>query len=126
MKKCEYCGKEISYHEMYCSEQCEKNTKVYYKLLHKYKGGFGVINGIFVMGIGISIFLYSIVPDAGIFGGAVSMIILGFLYYFFPFVPDVMIRKYQLKKSIQIARLIALILILLALTLIILHTFKLI
>ena len=124
MKKCEFCGKEISYHEMYCSEECQKNAKTYYKMQYKYQGGFGVINGIFVMAIGIGIFLYALVPNAGVFVASFSMIVLGFLYYFLPFAPDVMIRKYQLKKSIMITRLIALALLTLGFLAILLHTLK--
>lgn len=124
MKKCEFCGKEISYHEMYCSDECQHHANTFYELRDKTQKGFSAINGVFVMAIGVCIFLYSIVPSFGVVGGAVSMLILGFMYYFLPFPPDVMIKKYQLKKSIMITRIIAIVLMALGTLLLGLHLFK--
>ena len=99
MKKCEYCGKEISYHEMYCSDECHTETNKFYDLRDKFQKFYSVINGIFVIAIGVCIFLYSFLRDIGAIGGACSLLILGAMYFFLPFPPDVMIHKYQLKKS---------------------------
>ena len=103
MKKCEYCGKEISYHEMYCSDECQTETNKYYDLRDRFQKFYAVINGIFVIAIGICIFLYSFLRDIGAIGGACSLLILGVMYFFLPFPPDVMIHKYQLKKSVKIS-----------------------
>ena len=107
MKKCEYCGKEISYHEMYCSDDCQTETNKYYDLRDKFQKFYSVINGIFVSAIGVCIFLYSFLRDIGAIGGASSLLILGAMYFFLPFPPDIMIHKYQLKKSIKITKIIA-------------------
>ncbi|MBQ6153732.1 MAG: DUF2116 family Zn-ribbon domain-containing protein [Ruminococcus sp.] len=107
MKKCEYCSKEISYHEMYCGDECQDSANKYYDLKDKFQKPFAVINGIFVIAIGICIFLYSFLRDVGAIGGASSLLILGIMYFFLPFPPDVMIQKYKLKKSILITKIIA-------------------
>ena len=107
MKKCEYCSKEISYHEMYCSDECQVGANAYYELKDKFQKPYAAINGIFVIAIGISIFLYSFLPDVGAIGAASSLLILGVMYFFLPFPPEVMIHKYQLKKSIKITKIIA-------------------
>lgn len=107
MKKCEYCAKEISYHEMYCGEECRADAGRFYDMRNKYQRFFSLINGIFVIAIGICIFLYAFMPAEGALGGAVSFMILGIMYFFLPFPPDVMIEKYKLKKAIKITKIIA-------------------
>ncbi len=107
MKKCEYCAKEISYHEMYCSDECENKSYDFFDKRDKFQTFFSVINGIFVLAIGVCIFLYSFMPAVGLFGIASSLLILGTMYMFLPFPPDLFIEKYKLKKAIQLARIIA-------------------
>lgn len=107
MKKCEYCAKEISYHEMYCCDACQNSANKYYDLRDKFQKPYAAINGIFVIAIGICIFLYSFLRDIGAIGCASSLLILGVMYFFLPFPPDVMVQKYKLKKSIFITKIIA-------------------
>lgn len=107
MKKCEYCAKEISYHEMYCCDECEKSAMQFYELREKYQKLFSVINGIFVLAIGVCLFMYSFLRDAGAIGCSFSLLVLGIMYFFLPYPPEVMINKYKLKKSIKITRIIA-------------------
>ena len=107
MKKCEYCAKEISYHEMYCSDECQNSANKYYDLRERFQKPYAVINGIFVIAVGVCIFLYSFVRDVGAIGGASALMILGLMYFFLPFAPDVMIHKYKLQKSLFIAKIIA-------------------
>lgn len=107
MKQCDYCAKEISYHEMYCSDDCQTSANQYYELKEKFQKPYSIINGIFVIAIGVCIFLYSFLRDVGAIGGGSSLLILGVMYYFLPFPPDVMIHKYKLKKSIKITKIIA-------------------
>ncbi len=107
MKKCDYCAKEISYHEMYCDEDCQKNANSFYDLREKFSKIFAVINGICVIAIGICIFAFSFYREIGLYGAASALTILGVMYFFLPFPPDVMIQKYKIKKSIKICRIIA-------------------
>lgn len=113
MKQCEYCAKEISYHEMYCSDECQKNTNDFYDLRDKYSKVFSILNGIFVLSIGIGIFAYSFLPTFGAFLVAISLLVLAVLYFFCPFPPDVMIHKYKLKKSVKFCKIVSIVLLVL-------------
>lgn len=113
MKKCEYCAKEISYHEMYCCEECQDSAFAFYDKRDKFQKFFAVINGIFVLSIGVCIFLYSFIPDIGRIGIGVSLTILGAMYCFLPFPPDLFIEKYKLKKAIKITQIIAIVILVL-------------
>ena len=124
MKKCEYCAKEISYHEMYCSDECQDNTNKFYDLREKYQKLFAVVNGICVIAIGICIFLYSFLRDVGALGAAFALIILGIMYFFLPFPPDIMIHKYKLKKSLMICKIVAAILFVIGIIVLILYLTK--
>ncbi len=107
MKKCDYCAKEISYHEMYCSDECRDKTFAFYDKREKFQKFFSVINGIFVLAIGICIFLYSFMPEVGLLGAGSSLTILGVMYLFLPFPPDIFVAKQKLKKALFITRIIA-------------------
>lgn len=107
MKRCDYCAREISYHEMYCSDECQNGANRFYDLREKFQKLFAVINGICVIAVGVCIFLYSFLRDVGALGGASALMILGVMYFFLPFPPDVMIHKYKLKKSLMITKIIA-------------------
>lgn len=109
MKKCAFCAKEITYHEYYCSDDCQIDANNYYDKKEKYQKVFSVINGIFVLGIGIFIFLYSLIPAAGVIGAASCMIILGVTYLLLPFPVDTMIERFKLKKAIFLTRVVAMI-----------------
>lgn len=110
MKKCDFCAREISYHEMYCCEECNKKANDFYELQEKFSKLFSVLNGIFVMAIGILIFAFSFLPGFAVYGIAISLLVLAVLYFFCPFPPDVMIHKYKIKKSIKFCRIISLML----------------
>ena len=110
MKKCEYCAKEISYHEMYCDEDCQRKANAYYDLKEKFSKLFMIVNGICVLSIGIFIFAFSFFPELGLYGASGALIILGLMYFFLPFPPEIMINKYKIEKSLKICRIIAIVL----------------
>lgn len=124
MKKCEYCAKEISYHEMFCSDECQNSSNRFYEMREKYQKPFSVINGIFVLAIGICLFLYAFTREIGAIGMSVSMLVLGVMYLFLPFPPEIMIHKFKLKKAILISRVIAGALILIGVVVLILYFTK--
>lgn len=111
MKKCEYCGKEISYYDIYCSDECQKNASKFYDLRDNYGKLFTFLDAIFVFLIPIGVFMGSV------FGGFVdSFIVIGFLglgimLNILPFPTESMIKKYQILKSKKICRIFGLILI---------------
>ncbi|MBQ8056846.1 MAG: hypothetical protein IJ275_00755 [Ruminococcus sp.] len=113
MKKCEYCAKEISYHEMYCCDDCQKGANEFYDMRDKVSVLIGIINGICVMSIGIGFFVFSFFKEAGAYMVSIPMIILGLIFMLFPIPADVMIQKYKIQKSVKITRIIALSLIIL-------------
>ncbi|MBQ8538659.1 MAG: hypothetical protein IJ433_03310 [Ruminococcus sp.] len=111
MKKCEYCAKEISYHEIYCCDDCQTNANKFYEVRDKISKLMGVINGVSVLSIGIGLFVYSMIREVGAFMVAIPTVILGILFLFFPIPADVMIQKYKIKKAVQITRIIAVVLL---------------
>lgn len=113
MKKCEYCSKEISYYDMYCSDECQNKANDFYDLQRKYQKFFSIMNGIFVLGIGVGIFAFSFINQLGAWMITICLLVLGVMYFFLPFPPDIMIKKHQLEKSIKICKIIAIVLFLL-------------
>lgn len=106
MKKCEYCGKEITYFEQYCSDDCEKRTVNYYDISRKFGKLFAVVNIVCVFGIPIGLFILSIEKLVGTALAASSCILLGIMLILLPFPTDSMISKFKLKKAIKVTRII--------------------
>ena len=107
MKRCDYCAKEISYHEMFCCDECRDSCYAFYDKREKFQKLFSVINGIFVLAIGICIFLFAFIGHLAVVGIGASLTILGVMYMLLPYPPDVFVEKMKLKKAIQITRIIA-------------------
>lgn len=123
MKKCAYCAKEIDYHSLYCSDECQTGANAFYDMRNKHQKLFSVINGVCVLGIGVFIFLYAFIPGIAAIAGAACMLILGAMYLLLPFPADVMIEKYKLKKALFITRCIAGVLLALGAAVLALHFF---
>lgn len=107
MKKCEFCAKEISYHDMYCCDDCQTNANKFYDTRDKISKIMGVINGVCVMSIGIGLFVFSFLREVGGFMISIPLFILGLLFLIFPMPADVMINKYKIEKSMKMTRAIA-------------------
>ncbi|MBQ1506878.1 MAG: hypothetical protein IIZ36_00445, partial [Ruminococcus sp.] len=84
MKKCDYCAKEISYFDQYCSEDCQENTNRYYETLDKFGKLFSVVNVICIFGIPIGLFLFSFSKTVGAAIASICCMILGILLLLLP------------------------------------------
>lgn len=107
MKRCDYCGKEITYHQMYCDDTCEDSANRFYETRDKIEKLIGIINGISVLSIGIGLFIFSLERTIGSYMISIPLLVLGLLFLLFPIPADVMINKHKIKKSIKITRIIA-------------------
>ncbi len=106
MKKCEFCAKEISYNEMYCCDECEKQTKLYYERSERFAKPFSMINVVCLFGVMGGMFIF---PMSKPFGAALSIIccaVLGVLLLLLPFPTESMIRRFKVQKAIKITRLV--------------------
>lgn len=113
MKRCEYCCKEITYHQMYCNDDCEDNANRFYEKRDAIEKLIGIINGICVLSIGIGLFIFSFSKALGGYMVSIPLDILGILFLLFPIPADVMINKYKIEKSVKITRIIAIIVLVL-------------
>lgn len=111
MKKCNYCGKEVSYQDFYCSDECQNNANKFYDMQEKISTIMGIFNGVCVMSIGIGLFVFSFFKEVGAYMVSVPLLILGLLFLLFPMPADVMIEKYKIQKSVKLTKLIAIILL---------------
>lgn len=111
MKKCEYCAKEITYHEIYCCDDCQTESNKFYDMREKVSKVVGAINGIFVMSIGIGIFVFSFLREVGAYMVSVPLLVLGLMFLLFPLPADVMIHKFKIKKAVNLTRIIAIVLL---------------
>lgn len=111
MKKCEYCGKEISYFEQYCDDDCHYQANKFYEMNEKYGKLFALINGVCVFGIPIGIFIFSFSGTIGITVAVASCFILGILMILLPFPTDGMISKHKIKEAVKRTRIFGLVII---------------
>lgn len=111
LKKCEYCSKEISYHEIYCCDECQNKANDFYDMREKITTIMSIINGVGVMSIGIGLFVFSFFREVGTFMITIPLVILGLLYTFFPVPADVMIQKNKIEKAQKTTRIIGLIML---------------
>lgn len=104
MKKCEYCGKEITYFEQYCSEDCQRNAIKYYDKVEKFTNIFAIINCVCIFGIPIGIIIFSFANAIGATVLAASLVILGLTISMFPFPVENMITKHKIEKAQKLTR----------------------
>ncbi len=104
MKKCDYCAKEISYHDQYCCEDCERKTVEFHQRSERYSKMFLIVNTICVFGIPVGLFLASFSTAVGIPIAAASCMVLGLMLILLPFPTEGMIKKHKLQKAIKISR----------------------
>lgn len=107
MKQCEYCGKEISYYDQYCGEECQKSANRFYEKKEKYTGLFSVLCAVCVFAIGVGIFMFSLFKEIGTIMVVSCCVVLAILLFFLPFPTDNMISKYKVKKAVKYTRFVS-------------------
>lgn len=111
MKKCEYCGKEISYHEQYCNDDCHLCANKYYERSERFAKLFYVVSTACVIGIPVGLFLFSVLKLPGIMIASISAEILGIMLIFIPIPTEGMIKKHKIKKAVMRTRIFGLVVI---------------
>lgn len=111
MKKCEYCGKEISYYDMYCCDECQEKAGKFYDMRDDYGKVFTLLDTIFVFMIPLGIFLGTLTGAIGNSLIVVGLVGLGIMLNLLPFPTESMIRKHQIEKSKKMCRIFGLILV---------------
>lgn len=104
MKKCEYCGKEISYHEQYCSDDCHICANNYYERSQKFTKLFYAVSMACVIGIPVGLFLFSFLKLMGVLIASISAEALGFLLILIPIPTEGMIKKHKIKAAVRRTR----------------------
>ncbi|HIQ80320.1 MAG TPA: hypothetical protein IAD32_03435 [Candidatus Scatavimonas merdigallinarum] len=107
MKKCEYCAKEISYHEQYCSDACQQAAMKYYRLTRNCGRLFSICNILGLLAIVVGLFWMVFQPNIGIYIVSGGCLLLGILYFLLPFGTPDMIKKSKIKKTIKNVKWIA-------------------
>lgn len=124
MKKCYYCAKEISYHDMYCSKECEEEYTAYFRKRTKLQKLLSSVNitGTFLIAIGI--FLYALNNFVGALAVAVGCLSVGLITLFLPTPTDNFVEKFKLKKAVSIIRKFGIVLIVVGIGALVLAFFK--
>lgn len=121
MKKCDYCGKEISYMEQYCDENCHRNAIKYYELQEKFSKLFSIINIICIFGIPVGLFMFSFMPKAGFTLLSFSVLIEGLTIILLPFPVENMISSMKIKKAVNVTRIFGAALFIIGIVLVIIN-----
>lgn len=111
MKKCEYCAKEISYHEIYCCKECEEKSQKYYDIRVKLQKLMSILNIAGTLLIAFGIFATPLHDFAGPLIMAGGGLTVGILTLILPTPPVNFTEKYKIKKSVNIVRIFGIILI---------------
>lgn len=106
MKKCDYCGKEISYFDQYCCDDCQREANNFYEFRDKYTKIFSILNIIGVFGIPVGIFLFSFANGLGATIISLALTLLGIAITLMPFPAENMISKNKIQKAVKQTRII--------------------
>lgn len=104
MKRCDYCGKEISYYDQYCCDDCHENANIFYDKLESHSKLFSRLSIVLLFGIPIGIFLFSFIKVLGTAITCICFLVLGLMLIFCPLPTEGMLKKYKIKKSLSITK----------------------
>ena len=104
MKKCYYCAKEIGYHDMYCSKECEDAYESYFRKRGKLQKLLSAVNIIGTCLIAVGIFLYALTNFYGAMAAAIGFLSVGTITVTLPTPTDNIINKFKLKKAVSLIR----------------------
>ncbi|MBQ8000254.1 MAG: hypothetical protein IJ298_03445 [Ruminococcus sp.] len=104
MKKCEYCAKEISYHDMYCCEKCKESAEAYYTKRTRLQKIISVLNILGTCLIAVGIFVFAMQNFIGAMMMAVGGLAVGSVTLLLPCPTDNMIKKHKMEKAVKLVR----------------------
>lgn len=111
LKQCGYCAKEISYHDMYCSKECEDAYTSFFTLRAKLQKLLSALNILGTCLIAVGIFVVPMHNFLGLLMMGVGGLSVGGITLFLPTPTDNMIKKMKLKKAIEFVRIFAIVLL---------------
>ncbi len=124
MKKCNFCAKEISYHEMFCSKGCENAYNKYFAKRAKLQKLLSTGNILGTCLIAVSIFVIPLQNFVGLLMMAIGGFSVGLITLLLPTPTDNMVKKHKLQKAIKIVKILGIALIAFGLGALILAFFK--
>lgn len=107
MKRCDYCGKEISYFDQYCNEECHAKANKFYEKRERFTNVFSILCAVSVMAVAIGLFIFSFSHDLGTIMVVGSCTVLAALLFLLPFPTDDMLSKHKIKKAVKITRIVS-------------------
>ena len=111
MKKCNFCAKEISYHEMFCSNDCENSYNKYFAKRAKLQKLLSTSNILGTCLIAVSIFVIPLQNYVGLLMMALGGFSVGLVTFLLPTPTDNMVNKHKLQKAIKIVKIFGIALI---------------
>ena len=107
MKRCDYCGKEISYFDQYCNEECHAKANKFYEKRERFTNVFSILCAVSVMAVALGLIIFSFLHDFGTIMVVGSCTVLAVLLYLLPFPTDDMISKHKIQKAVKITRIVS-------------------
>lgn len=111
MKQCNFCAKEISYHEMFCDKTCEDAYNKYFAQRAKLQKLLSTVNILGTCLIGVGIFVVALQNFIGLLMMALGGLSVGLITILLPTPTDNMVKKQKLQKAIKFVRIVGLIIL---------------
>ena len=102
MKKCHYCGKDIDYSLMYCSDECENKANVYHLNRQKWRIPVNIVYIAGTILFALGVFFSPLFTFWGLLGVAVGGMSTGAVTIALPSPTEEMIRKHKMVKAQKI------------------------